>query len=312
MAGAGRSGDRYRRAPAARRHDAVAQAAQVADQRWPRAVGDAPPAPRRGRRPDRARLPALAGRGPGPLRQRRRGPADDRGLHLGGRRAAVVLRPVGRSRRDRAPGRGGRAQAQLALLRALPRPRLHGGLRRLLQAAQRGVDGDARMERGRAARAPLRGVRARRGPRAHRGADRRAGGGRRHRRLRQPLRDQGRRLALDRMELDGHRRGGADLRLGARRHPAQGDRGGPGAQRSPDAPDRRDGARRLHLDRRAWRDHRLELPGGDAASAGRGARRSVASWPRRSSPRAIARRIGAASSASSPPARVPCWGDGSS
>ena len=64
--------------------------------------------------------------------------------------------------------------------------------------------------------------------------------GRRHRRLRQPLRDQGRRLALDRMELDGDPRGGAHLRLGARRHPAQGHRGGPRAQRPSHPPDRRE------------------------------------------------------------------------
>ena len=62
------------------------------------------------------------------------------------------------------------------------------GLRRLLQAAQLGVDGDARVERGRAARAAVRGVRPRRRPRQDRGADRRTGGGRRHGRLRQPLR----------------------------------------------------------------------------------------------------------------------------
>ena len=139
------------------------------------------------------------------------------------------------------------------------------------------VDGGARLERGGAALAPLRGVRPRRRPGAHRGGVRRPARGRRHGRLRQPLRDEGRRLALDRMELDGDPRRGADLRLGARRHPAQGDRGGPGAQRPPDAPDRRERPRRLHLDRRARPDHRLELPGrGELRLAARRGARSRA------------------------------------
>ncbi len=254
---------------------------------------------------------ALAGRAPRLVRQHGRRRADDRsGDHRDGGPDVHLLLPVGAQRGAAARGRRA-AAAQLALLRALPGPDLHRGSRRLLQAAQRGLDGDAGLERGRAVLAPVRGVRAPRRPRSHRPRDR-PPGARRSGRLRQPLCDQARRLALVRLEGEGGPRGGLDLRLGARRHAAEGRRAGAGGERAADPPDPGVRARCVRRDRLRRRDHRVELQGGGqlrlVARRGGGARAGDDDPPRGISATPIAR----ASSASSPPGSRRCSASGSS